>query len=45
MVTYAVCSLEKMATVSIWFISKDGFVLLTLLSMQHDVLLHLVSID
>jgi hypothetical protein len=31
---------------SIWFISKDGFVvLLTHLSMQHDVILHVVSIE
>lgn len=37
--------LEKMERISIWLISKDGFVLLTHLSMQHDVLLDFVRID
>jgi len=44
MVPHAVYSLQKMAR-SIWFISKDGFVVLTRLSMQHDVLLRFVIID
>lgn len=45
MVPYAVYSLEQMARMSIWFISKDVFVVLTRLSMQHDVLLRFVIID